>query len=209
MILPPEFRGVAFGTRSQGDGRFDGRIRTSISDSLRISPDWATVTQTRSSRVVFAAEPGHYGNADALVTDVPGLPIVIATADCVPVVLIGGRTRAVVHAGWRGVAAGVVFEAVSMLRARGDEPEAVLLGPHIGPCCYEVGREVVEAVGGFARSTRAGTTSVDLAAAIAAQLEDIPMTDLGRCTHDDPHLASYREDGTSDRQVTIAWVPRD
>ncbi|MCL1599289.1 MAG: polyphenol oxidase family protein [Actinomycetia bacterium] len=209
MILPPGVGGVVFGTRTLGDGRSDPTARSSVSVELGISKDWATVKQVHGTGVVAVSEPGFYGEADALVTTMIGLPIVIATADCVPVVLLGSTTRAVAHAGWRGVAGGVVPATVDRMQALGDQPTVAILGPHIGSCCYEVGREVIEEVGGFAARTRSGTPSVDLAAAIRCQLPGVEVLDIGRCTHDDPSMASYREDGTSERQVTIVWIPRD
>jgi purine-nucleoside/S-methyl-5'-thioadenosine phosphorylase / adenosine deaminase len=209
MIVPPGVRGVAFGTRSLGDGRSDVKRRAAISSELGIAAEWATITQVHGARVVLASKPGHYGEADALVTGAPGLPIAIATADCVPVVLVGDRSRAVAHAGWRGVAAGVVPAAVKTMRSNGDAPVVAVLGPHIGPCCYEVGREVVDAIGGFSSRTRSGSLSVDLGAAVRSQLGGIETIDMDRCTHDDTAMASYREDGTSERQVTIAWIPQD
>lgn len=209
MIVPPGMPGVVFGTRTLGDGRTDVARRAAISSELGISTEWATIAQVHGARVVFAPDSGHYGEADALVTASPGLPIAIATADCVPVVLIGDQNRAVVHAGWRGVAVGVVSATVEMMRSKGDAPVVAAFGPHIGPCCYEVGAEVVDAIGGFSSRTRSGSLSVDLAAAIRSQLGEIESIDIDRCTHDDTAMASYREDGTSERQVTIVWIPQD
>jgi hypothetical protein len=208
MIIPPGIPGVAFGTNIEGDARSNSGGRAKFATALHISQHWATITQVHGSAVVFADASGHYGDADGIVTDVPGLPIVIATADCVPVVLIASQTRAVVHAGWRGVAEGVVVEAMRMIERRGDTTTAALIGPHIGSCCYEVGDEVVEAIGGFAATTRTGTTSADLARAIRSQLGQITVTDSGICTHDAANLASYRENGTTNRQVTVAWIPQ-
>lgn len=209
MILPPGVRGVVFGTRALGDGRSNTAMRTALSTDLGITGRWATIKQVHGNRVVQVSEPGFHGEADALVTSAIGLPIVIATADCVPVVLIGRRTRGVAHAGWRGVAAGVVPATVERMHSLGDTPSVAILGPHIGPCCYEVGTDVIDALGGFAAQTRSGTPSVDLAAAIRSQLGGIEVRDVGRCTHDDPALASYRKDGTSERQVTVVWIPQD
>ncbi len=209
MKLPRDVRGVAFGTRKDGDGRADRDLRVAISREVGIQPQWATLTQVHGARAVFVTEPGHHGEADALVSDVPGLPMVIATADCVPVVLLGQRTRAVIHAGWRGVGSGVVAAAISMMVRSGDEIERAIVGPHIGPCCYEVGVDVVEAIGGHVRTTRTGAMSVDLQAAVAHQLGDVPLTGSSTCTYDNDDLASYREDGTSDRQMTIVWVPKN
>ncbi len=209
MIVPPGIRGVAFGTRVDGDGRSDDARRATISAKLGISPVWATITQVHGTRCVHVSEPGFHGEGDALLTATVGLPIVVAAADCVPVALIGESSRAVVHAGWRGVAAGVVPCTLEMMDALGDRPITAVLGPHIGACCYEVGPEVVDAIGGFAARTRSGSTSVDLSAALRSQLDGIDVIDVGVCTRDDAAMASYREDGTLERQVTIVWIPQD
>jgi YfiH family protein len=89
--------------------------------------------------------------ADALCSDAPGLAVGVFVADCIPVLIADARTGAfaAVHAGWRGTVAGVVPAAVRRLRAEfGARPGdlRVALGPAIGPCCFEVGDDVVEAV---------------------------------------------------------------
>ena len=207
MINSPGVPGVAFGTRSDRDARSDDAARDTISSMLDISRQWATIKQVHGSDVAYADAPGFYGEADGLFTDIPMLPLAIATADCVPVVLISDRARAVVHAGWRGVAAGVVQEAVAAMERSGSAPVSVVIGPHIGPCCYEVGQEVVDAVGGFVSRTREGGVSVDLARAIRSQLSGVPVLDMDICTLDHADMASYRQDGTMDRQVTVVWLP--
>ena len=88
------------------------------------------------------------GNADAIVSTLPRVPVGVLTADCVPVLLAmdGGRVVAAVHAGWRGIAAGVVpsaIEAMKRVAARWRRVTAVI-GPHIGACCYEVDSPVIE-----------------------------------------------------------------
>lgn len=209
MIVPPGTRGVVFGTRFDGDARSDSNARARLSADFGISTRWATIKQVHGSRAVYAPEPGFYGEADALVTDVVGLPMAVATADCVPVVLIGERTRAVAHAGWRGIAKGVVIEAMRLFERRGDTVTRVVIGPHIGPCCYEVGQDVVEAIGGFASTTRSGSLSVDLPEAVRSQVGDVDVVEMGICTLDNASMASYRQDGTLDRQVTVVWLPQD
>ena len=88
------------------------------------------------------------GHADAVVSTLAGIPVGVLTADCVPVLLAmdGGRLVAAVHAGWRGVAAGVVpsaFEAMERA-APGWRSVTAVIGPHIGVCCYEVDSPVIE-----------------------------------------------------------------
>ncbi len=88
---------------------------------------------------------------------------------------------------------------------RGRNRHAAVLGPHIGPCCYEVGTEVIEAVGGHESRTMWGTVSLDLAGAIREQLVDIPVEEVAICTREDGRFSSHRRNGTSHRQVTVAW----
>jgi YfiH family protein len=97
--------------------------------------------QRHTARVVRAGANGAEV-ADALWTDEPGRPLLALSADCVPIAVVAlGRQHAlaVVHAGWRGLAAGVVGTAVEALP---EGPKAAIVGPAIGPCCYEVGPEV-------------------------------------------------------------------
>jgi YfiH family protein len=207
MIRSEGLLGVAFGTAAEGDGRSSIEARRSISAELGIDEEWATITQVHGSRVVVADTPGMVGEADGVIAIASGPPVTIATADCVPVALAGRATIALVHAGWRGVAGGVVPAAVRAMADLGDPPARAVIGPHIGPCCYEVGTEVVEAVGGYASTTTWGTTSVDLGAAITDQLAGIDIEGVAACTMHDIRFASYRRNGTAERQVTVAWVP--
>jgi YfiH family protein len=209
MIIPPGIPGVVFGSRADGDARSDDLARDALSAEFGISPDWATIKQVHGSVIAFAEAPGFCGEADGLMTETLDLPLAIATADCVPVVLISQHARAVVHAGWRGVASGVVVEAIDTMERSGNTVVCAVIGPHIGPCCYEVGQEVVDAVGGFEARTRAGGVSIDLSKAVSAQIGTLKIVDMGVCTFEDETMASYRQDRTSDRQVTVAWLLRD
>ncbi len=109
--------------------------------------------QVHGSKVVIADEntiPSTALEADAIITDRRNLPLFIVAADCVPVLLWDPVREiiGVVHAGWRGTAICVVAEAVkAMEKAFGCLPQNIHagIGPSIGPCCYEVGEEVVSA----------------------------------------------------------------
>jgi hypothetical protein len=97
---------------------------------------------------------------DALLTEEAGILLSVRTADCLPVLLVDPKHRAVaaVHAGWRGALARLVEKAVGeMRRVYGSEPQSLLavLGPSIRGCCYEVGEEVLEAFqGGFTQADK-------------------------------------------------------
>ena len=205
MIRPHTIRECGFGDRSDGDGRSDTEARRRMSHELGIPDAWATIDQVHGDGVADITGPGPHGEADAAVTRVPGVPIAVATADCVPVVIRGRHSIAVVHAGWRGVVAGVVPAALARMRADDDTPVAAVVGPHIGPCCYEVGPEVVAAVG-HAGTTTWGTPSVDLGAAVSGQLAPIETERVDLCTCHEKRFASFRRDATKDRQVTVAWL---
>lgn len=125
---------------------------------------WTYGRQVHGTRVALVSdnggappeEDGHYPaggliqGVDAFVTADPGIPLVAFCADCVPVLLYDPRRGAVaaVHAGWRGTVANVVGATVQTMQEQlGCDPRDLIagLGPSIGPCCYEVGDEVVDA----------------------------------------------------------------
>ncbi len=120
-------------------------------------------------------KPQTMRGVDGLVTDAPGVTLVIHTADCVPVFLVDPEHRAVglAHAGWRGTAAKIGAEAVAALaREFGSRPSALLagIGPSIGPCCFEVDRPVRDVFAalreldpaGFIREDGGGKYHIDL-----------------------------------------------
>ncbi len=88
------------------------------------------------------------GEGDGIFTTHKGELLVIKTADCLPVLLADkeGKAVAALHAGWRGLCRGIIPEALRVLKERGFAPDrfSAALGPSIGPCCYEVGQEVVD-----------------------------------------------------------------
>jgi purine-nucleoside/S-methyl-5'-thioadenosine phosphorylase / adenosine deaminase len=135
---------VAFTTRGEGDLRGGDNARRAC-EALGLDPTRLAANRQRHTPVVHRAHPGVQDEpGDGLWTDEPGVPLVAFGADCVPIALVaanGHPTVAVVHAGWRGLAEGVVGAAVQAL---GAVPKAAVVGPAVGPCCYEVGPEVSE-----------------------------------------------------------------
>lgn len=136
----------------------------------------ATVKQIHSSTCVPACgRTGVLGEADALVENTPGIVIAVKTADCIPILLVDERHRAVaaVHAGWRGTAAHIASDAVRTMASRFDSAPSDLhaaIGPGIGRCCYEVGPEVMQQFGGQSRGY------LDLTAENASQLTALGVT---------------------------------
>lgn len=208
--------GVAFGDAGDGDGRSDPSARAAMAAALGIPSEWAYARQVHGTEVRNVARPGPAGEADALVTRVAGLSVAVATADCVPVALHGEGAAAIVHAGWRGAAAGVVTAARAVMAAAGGPPQRAAIGPCIGPCCYEVGDEVA------ARVAAASDESViapgpgrrphlDLRAAVAGQLGRAGVAAIRvveECTRCRPErLWSYRREGPgAGRNVALVWL---
>ncbi len=168
--------------------------------------------QVHSDRVL-RAEPGQRdAQADGLWTDEPGLPILALSADCLPIALVrtgGGRPGvAVLHAGWRGLLAGIVEAGIAAL-AEGELAAAI--GPGIGPCCYEVGEDVAapfrERFGeDVVRSGRLDMWTSAERALRSAGVESILR--LERCTSCEPEtFFSHRRDrGRTGRQGVLAYV---
>ncbi|MXX63914.1 MAG: laccase domain-containing protein, partial [Acidimicrobiia bacterium] len=110
MIRPPGFRGAAFTTAASGDMKNpDNRRR--VSDEMGIPSDWAFVRQVHGHQVHIVTESGSAGPGDALVTTTGRLPLAVNVADCAGLVIETASAVAVVHAGWRGVVAGVAVSA--------------------------------------------------------------------------------------------------
>jgi YfiH family protein len=156
-------------------------------------------------RDTLAARPA--SEADGHATALPGIGVMALAADCLPVALGCARSVAVVHAGWRGLAAGVLEEGVRSLRElEGDGEIVAVIGPGAGPCCYEVGPEVHAAFGddhGHGRSLDLPALARDrLAAAGAGRIEQV-----GVCTICDERFFSHRREATrAGRQAGIAWL---
>jgi YfiH family protein len=205
MIRPPGFDGVAFGTAADGDGRSDEGSRRRLSASLGIPEAWAVVHQVHGRQVYRVSAPGLQGDGDALFTTVPRLPLAVGTADCLPVAVEADGGVGLAHVGWRGAAAGVVAALLQAMADCGLRPGRAAIGPGIGPCCFEVGPEVAGALAPFCRRSRRDAESVDLRAAVAAQLDGLPLWTAPQCTCCGEGFHSYRRDRSRRRQVAVAW----
>jgi YfiH family protein len=146
-------------------------------------------------------------DADGHATALREVGTMVLVADCLPVVLGADGAVAALHAGWRGLAGGVLKEGVRALRELGGEGEiAAIVGPGAGPCCYEVGEEVHAAFGGAHRRGR----NLDLPALARDRLAAAGVTrveSVGVCTICDERLFSHRREGAlAGRQAGIAWL---
>jgi YfiH family protein len=194
--------------------------RTKLQDLLPSQPVW--LHQVHGNRVVDAdCECGLPKEgpveADASVTMKPGTVCVIQTADCLPVLFSDtkGRVVGAAHAGWRGLATGVLENTVARMRAGGAEDIVAWLGPAIGPACFEVGVDVKKAFpeGASAFVPLADQKDKYLAdiyalARMALRKVDVDRVEGGEfCTVSQPQdFFSYRRDGQTGRMATFIWI---
>jgi polyphenol oxidase len=176
---------------------------------------WSMLDERHGVTTRHVTRPGEHDGVtgDVLVTELSDTVLGCWVGDCAPVVLVGaGRRLAVAHAGWRGLAAGVLDVSVTAL----DEPvEQVVLGPAIGPCCYEFGDDDLRAVAAgvgvpaerLTRRTSVGTPSLDVPGAVAAFTERIgaTWTRLGGCTACTFPGFSHRVRRDRQRHVVAVW----
>jgi polyphenol oxidase len=183
---------------------------------LPADPVW--LTQVHGNQVANLDAAGGFGPADACFTRRRGRVCAILTADCLPIVLAAdsGDLVAAAHAGWRGLAAGVIEAAVQALAVR---PGSLMawLGPAIGPKHFEVGAEVREALlagdagaeAAFAPNAR-GRFMADLGALARRRLSTVGVSRVyggGQCTFADAdRYFSHRRDGVTGRQATLIWL---
>jgi copper oxidase (laccase) domain-containing protein len=207
---------VAFTDRADGDFRVD-RPAARLEERRRTVVDrpWTWLRQVHGAKVVLVTGPGESAGieADASVTAVARCPLAVTTADCAPVVLIAERGLAVVHAGWRGLVAGIVEHAAAELLAVGGAPVTTLVGPCIGPAAYEFGADDLDRAAavlgdGVRAETAWGAPALDLPAAVAAACARAGWPAPGReppCTSDQRWF-SHRTRADEGRQATVGWL---
>jgi YfiH family protein len=159
---------------------------------------------------------------DASIATVPGVVCAVMTADCLPVLFadLGGKVAGAAHAGWRGLAAGVLGQTVAAMRAAGAGEITAWLGPAIGPQAFEVGGDVLAAfeaaLPGQAADAfkpypgRPGKYLADMNALARRMLARDGVTRVhggGRCTATEADwFYSYRRDGVTGRQASLIWL---
>jgi hypothetical protein len=167
--------------------------------------------QVHGTRVLTVDGPTARGaaqDADGVVTTARDLRLLALTADCLPVALATPGAVAMVHAGWSGLAAGVLQAGVQALRALDpDGPLHAAIGPAAGACCYEVGAEVAER---FPDEPRRADRTLDLKGIAARRLRAAgaaEVHDVGRCTMCEPGVFfSHRASGgVTGRQGGLVW----
>ncbi|HWF35568.1 MAG TPA: polyphenol oxidase family protein [Solirubrobacteraceae bacterium] len=185
--------------------------RRAVEDELGVSMAFAP--QVHGTHVAVAPSGDGPAEADGQATVTAGVAATVMVADCLPVAIAGEGGVAMVHAGWRGLAAGIIGAGVARLRELGvTGPLSSAIGPGAGVCCYEVGEEVHAAFSkhGNGHGVRRGR-NLDLKAVAARELNCAGVEvvrDVGLCTicSDPSRFFSHRRDrGVTGRQAGLAW----
>jgi YfiH family protein len=190
--------------------------RTRLCAALGADPGAGTMAFQVHGATVEEAQPlglatagTQYPECDGLVTDEPGRALMLVTADCLPIALArtDGARLAVLHAGWRGLLAGIVEAGVSAVE--GEVTAAV--GPGIGPCCYEVGEEVAAPFRARFGDQVVRDGRLDLPGAAESALREAGVTEIERsqhCTACEPELffSHRRDQGRTGRQGVLAVI---
>jgi YfiH family protein len=189
----------------------ENRERLARARGLVPPDDWVWLDQVHGAEVATVTGPGARPTADAAVTAVPGVPLVVLTADCAPIAIMNIGAVGVVHAGWRGLLAGVVPAAVDALRAVGEGEVRAVIGPCIRPAHYEFGADDLATVASRLGDVVVGATvdgrpALDLAGGVRsafAECDVHDVTDDGVCTYEDARYFSHRRDGATGRQAVV------
>jgi YfiH family protein len=193
--------------------------RTRLCEAVDADADSATMAWQRHGSTVTRAQPRGivtpgtvYDHCDGLWSDEPGRAMLLLTADCLPIAIARkpGRPPAleILHAGWRGLLAGIVAAGVRALASR---KLAAAIGPSIGPCCYEVGEEVAtpfrEAFGDdVVRDGKLDLWTSAERALRAAGVEDVDRCDICTSCNPDRFFSHRRDHGRTGRQGVIGYV---
>jgi YfiH family protein len=190
------------------------RNRAAVATELGVR--LASMRQVHGNRVVRVRDLRGDGEpppeADGQATALSGVAMTVLTADCLPVAVASKGAVAMLHAGWRGLAAGIIDEGVRAVRELGaDGSMTAAIGPGAGLCCYEVGEEVHAALAGESGSARHGD-NLDLKGIARCQLEragvdviyDVQLCTI--CSHPSLLYSHRRDRGLTGRQAGIAWL---
>lgn len=211
-LISPDWavtKAKAFVTTAQFGDMGSDAGRAKVRSLVPGEPRW--MHQVHGTRVIDADATQSLVQADAAVARRPGTVCVVKIADCMPVLFAADGVVAAAHAGWRGLAGGVLEATVEAMRV----PPASLsawMGPAIGPRVYEVGDEVRAAFAGHESAftpTRPGHWLLDLYAVARTKLAAKGVARVsggGFCTLSDGRFHSYRRDKTAARMAAVIWL---
>lgn len=179
--------------------------RRRLAQALGFAPEQVVFgRQVHGTRLLRHPREEGVVEADGHVVTEPGIAPLVFVADCLPVALYGPDGLAMVHAGWRGLAGGIVAAAAEVVGAT-----RAAIGPGIGPCCYEVGEEVLSAFAGLGDVAQGRMLDLpEVARRLLGRAGVERVESAGLCTSCEEELFfSHRRDaGRTGRQAGVAWI---
>jgi len=220
-VSEPPFDSLNLGLLTDDAAENVNKNRRRLAAALELDPERiaygrqvhgaALVTVSPSFRGSFCTQQVRKEPRDALaevdgqVVGEPGVAALVFTADCLPVALAGPGGVAMLHCGWRGLAAGIVAKGAAAVGA-----SSAAVGPGIGPCCYEVGEEVLAAFAplgeGVATGRMLDLPEVARRLLAEAGVEQIESADLCTYCEADLFFSHRRDAGRTGRQGSLAWL---
>jgi polyphenol oxidase len=153
----------------------------------------------------FAHAGAELAKVDGHSTTARNVPLLVLVADCLPVALVSDERATMLHCGWRGLAAGILERGLDLY----PEPPRAVLGPSIGPCCYEVGEEVLAEFGdlqGVAHGRMLSLNAVAQQKLLARGVTKIDSFPLCTSCRPDLLFSHRRDDGVTGRQAGLVWL---
>lgn len=153
----------------------------------------------------FARPGAELPRVDGHSTKARNVPLLVLVADCLPLALVSRERVTMLHCGWRGLAAGIVERGLEPF----DEPPRAVLGPCIGPCCYEVGEEVLAAFAGLSGVANGRMLALQLVAQqklLAGGVTAIDSYPLCTSCRPDLFFSHRRDGGVTGRQAGLVWL---
>jgi YfiH family protein len=222
----PPFDSLNLGSHVGDDPATVQKNREALKAVLPNEPIW--LNQVHGTQVIDADNKNDWSNvpsADASVTTTPGQVLVIMTADCLPVLLASkdGKVIGAAHAGWRGLAAGVIEQTVALMRTKQSNQSQTqseilaYLGPAIGPHAFEVGSEVRDvfmaqnplSAACFEQLQEKGKYLADIYGLATLRLNALGIEQMeggDECTLQNPDYFSYRRDQQTGRMGSFIWI---
>ena len=214
-VSPGSFESLNLGilTEDRRENVLENRMRLASAADFRA--DMVSMgRQVHGAEIAWAGKevPGAYSSpgpepppeADGQLSNEKQRPLLVLVADCLPVAMLGDEGLGMLHCGWRGLAEGIIGKAAANLGGT-----SAVIGPGIGPCCFEVGPEVEEAFADLGPELMNGR-NLDLPEAASRLLRRAGVEKIeksGICTYCDDRFFSHRRDGgITGRQAGIAWL---
>jgi polyphenol oxidase len=207
-VSEPPFDSLNLGILTDDDPKAVTENRRRLAGALGLDPQQIVFAlQVHGTRLIDHSEPlcESLPEGDGHLVREPGAAPLVLAADCLPVALYGQGGLAMVHAGWRGLAEGILGAAAEAVDAT-----AAAIGPGIGPCCYEVGDEVLDAFadpgGGIANRRTLDLPEIARRRLAQAGVERIDSAGLCTSCERELFFSHRRDHGHTGRQAGIAWL---